>query len=104
MALDGLPRRVYATEQHDARISTGISGLESPSRQGLAAQARLPGRRRPGQRQDDFGPSVFSVTGVARGENVLYVTLSETRSELAAVAASMDGASTGWPIHELAPA
>jgi circadian clock protein KaiC len=45
----------------------------------------------------------FLMTGAARGEPVLYVTLSETDEELRSVAASHDWDLTGVTIRELTP-
>jgi circadian clock protein KaiC len=45
----------------------------------------------------------FLRAGIARGEHVLYVTLSETRSELTAVAASHGWTLDGMTVYELAP-
>jgi circadian clock protein KaiC len=43
----------------------------------------------------------FLRDGIARGEKVLYVTLSETRAELASVAASHGWTLDGMSVHEL---
>ncbi|AXK72783.1 circadian clock protein KaiC [Lysobacter sp. TY2-98] len=45
----------------------------------------------------------FLLEGVRRGENVLYVTLSETEHELREVAASHGWSLDGIHVHELAP-
>ena len=45
----------------------------------------------------------FLREGVARGESVLYVTLSKTKTELAGVAASHGWTLDGMTIHELTP-
>ena len=59
----------------------------------------------------NFSPAVFQSTsrvddvgleGVRRGESVLYVSLSETREELEAIATSHGWDSSGIPIFELA--
>ena len=44
----------------------------------------------------------FLLEGVRRGESVLYVTLSETKDELAAVAVSHGWSLDGMTIHEMA--
>jgi circadian clock protein KaiC len=89
-------------EQHDVRVSTGIAGLDHLLGGGLPPKRVYLIEGDPGSGKTTLGLQ-FLLDGVAQGEKVLYVTLSETRSELAAVAASHGWSLDGMAIHELAP-
>jgi circadian clock protein KaiC len=83
-------------------VSTGITGLDQILGHGLPTQRVYLVEGDPGAGKTTLGLQ-FLHEGIARGEKVLYVTLSETRVELAAVAASHGWTLDGMTIHELAP-
>jgi circadian clock protein KaiC len=89
-------------EQGDARVSAGIAGLDHLLGGGLPSKRVYLVEGDPGSGKTTLGLQ-FLREGLARGEKVLYVTLSETKSELAAVAASHGWTLDGMTIHELAP-
>jgi circadian clock protein KaiC len=89
-------------EQLDTCVSTGIAGLDSLLNGGLPSTHVYLVEGDPGSGKTTLGLQ-FLLEGVARGEKVLYVTLSETASELGAVAASHGWSLDGMAIHELAP-
>ncbi|MFP5391829.1 MAG: ATPase domain-containing protein, partial [Gammaproteobacteria bacterium] len=78
-----------------ARISTGIPGLDDILGGGLTPQRVYLVEGSPGAGKTTLGLQ-FLLDGVARGEAGLYITLSETSAELAAVAESH-----GWSIAAL---
>jgi circadian clock protein KaiC len=88
--------------QLDERVSTGISGLDSLLDGGLPQTRVYLVEGDPGSGKTTLGLQ-FLLDGLAHGEKVLYVTLSETHSELAAVAASHGWTLDGMTIHELSP-
>lgn len=82
-------------------VSTGIEGLDHVLGGGLPARRFYLLQGDPGAGKTTVGVQ-FLLEGVRRGERVLYVTLSETREELGAIALSH-----GWdigdvPVFELA--
>ena len=78
------------------RISTGIAGLDDILGGGLTPQRVYLVEGSPGAGKTTLGLQ-FLLDGVAKGEAGLYITLSETADELAAVALSH-----GWSIAPLA--
>src|SRR5437588_266457 len=89
------------TEQ-DPRVLTGIAGLDTILGGGLPSSRVYLIEGDPGSGKTTLGLQ-FLREGVAKGEQVLYVTLSETRSELAAVAASHGWTLDGMTVYELNP-
>jgi circadian clock protein KaiC len=89
-------------EQDDACVSTGIAGLDQLLGAGLPPTRVYLIDGDPGSGKTTLGLQ-FLREGVTRGEKVLYVTLSETRAELAAVAASHGWTLDGMSVHELSP-
>ncbi len=79
----------------DARISTGIAGLDDILGGGLTPKRVYLVEGSPGAGKTTLGLQ-FLLDGAARGEAGLYITLSETADELAAVALSH-----GWSIDAL---
>jgi circadian clock protein KaiC len=79
----------------DARISTGVEGLDHILLGGLPARRFHLLQGNPGSGKTTLGLQ-FLLEGMRHGEKVLYVTLSETREELRGVAHSH-----GWDISEL---
>jgi circadian clock protein KaiC len=80
--------------------STGIAGLDHILGGGLPYDRVYLVEGDPGSGKTTLGLQFLS-EGLRRGEKVLYVTLSETRSELAAVAKSHGWTLDGMEIHEL---
>jgi circadian clock protein KaiC len=89
-------------EQFEHSVSTGIAGLDTLLAGGLPPTRVYLVEGDPGSGKTTLALQ-FLLEGVARGEKVLYVTLSETTSELAAVARSHGWSLDGMAIHELAP-
>jgi circadian clock protein KaiC len=81
----------------------GIPGLDQILGGGLPPNRLYLIEGDPGSGKTTLGLQ-FLREGMQRGETVLYVTLSETKSELTAVAASHGWELDGMPIHELAAA
>jgi circadian clock protein KaiC len=77
------------------RISTGFAGLDDILGGGLTPQRIYLVEGSPGAGKTTLGLQ-FLLDGVAKNERGLYITLSETADELAAVAASH-----GWDIGAL---
>jgi circadian clock protein KaiC len=82
------------------RVSTGISGLDDILAGGLPAGHFYLVEGDPGSGKTTLGLQ-FLLNGVARGEKVLYVTLSESVDELRAVAASHGFDVGSMPMLEL---
>jgi circadian clock protein KaiC len=83
------------------RISTGIPGLDDILGGGLTPQRLYLVEGSPGAGKTTLGLQ-FLLDGVARGERGLYITLSETADELAAVARSHGWSLDAIALHELA--
>lgn len=81
--------------QNDERVTTGIEGLDSILRGGLTPNRLYLVEGTPGSGKTTLGLQ-FLLAGAAAGLSGLYVTLSETRDELHAVAASH-----GWSLDRL---
>ena len=79
----------------NARISTGIAGLDDILGGGLTPQRVYLVEGSPGSGKTTLGLQ-FLLDGAAKGDAGLYITLSETTDELKAVAASH-----GWSIDAL---
>ena len=89
-------------EQREASVFTGITGLDHILGRGLPGKRVYLVEGDPGAGKTTLGLQ-FLREGIDRGEKVLYVTLSETRAELAGVAASHGWTLDGMTVHELAP-
>ena len=83
------------------RISTGVAGLDDILNGGLTAQRIYLVEGSPGAGKTTLGLQ-FLLEGVARGERGLYITLSETAHELAAVAESHGWSLDPLEVYELA--
>jgi circadian clock protein KaiC len=88
-----------SSKQLHARV--GVPGLDHILNGGLPRNQLYLVEGDPGSGKTTLGLH-FLREGIARGETVLYVTLSETKQELAAVAASHGWDVGEMPIHELA--
>ena len=84
------------------RAATGITGLDDILGGGLARGRIYLLEGSPGTGKTTIATQ-FLAEGVANGETVLYVTLSETEDELSASAASHGWAMEGIEIFELIP-
>src|SRR5581483_9694364 len=84
------------SEDGASRLKTGIRGLDDVLMGGLPAHRLYLLQGEPGTGKTTAGMS-FVLEGVRRGESCLYVSLSETLDELAAMARSH-----GWSLQGLA--
>src|SRR3546814_11706267 len=82
------------------RVATGIEGLDTILEGGLTPNRLYLVEGLPGAGKTTMALQ-FLLEGVRCGESVLYVTLSETESELREVAASHGWDLRGVHIHEL---
>ncbi|HYG63712.1 MAG TPA: ATPase domain-containing protein [Thermoanaerobaculia bacterium] len=82
--------------------STGIAGLDDVLAGGFPPHQLYLVEGRPGTGKTTLALQ-FLLAGRARGETVLYVTLSETRRELLAVGRSHGWSLDGIHIHEMEP-
>ena len=82
------------------RTATGVAGVDSVLHGGLPAGQIFLIEGSPGVGKTTFAVQ-FLLEGVKRGERCLYVTLSETRAELEAVAASHGWSLDGIDVIEL---
>src|SRR5450830_1384554 len=80
---------------HSDRAATGIAGLDAVLAGGITAHRLYLVEGTPGTGKTTFGLQ-FLLEGAANVESGLYITLSETASELKAVAASH-----GWSLEGL---
>ncbi|HUQ34015.1 MAG TPA: ATPase domain-containing protein [Pyrinomonadaceae bacterium] len=85
-----------------ARMATGIEGLDNILEGGFPANRIYLVEGDPGTGKTTLGLQ-FLLEGVRLGEAGLYVTLSETKEELLAVAASHGWSLDGISIYELVP-
>ncbi len=83
-------------------VRTGIEGLDDILGGGLTANRLYLVEGDPGTGKTTFGLK-FLLSGVACGEPAVYVTLSETKDELEAVAQSHGWSLEGLTVTELAP-
>jgi circadian clock protein KaiC len=85
------------------RLSTGIEGLDKILEGGLPESNIYLVEGEPGSGKTTLALQ-FLLEGIKRGEQVLYVTLSETKLELETVAASHGWSLKDLNIYELVPA
>lgn len=98
-----MPQSSFPSHKPTRRISTGVPGLDDILGGGLTAERIYLVEGTPGTGKTTIGLQ-FLLDGVKRGEKGLYITLSETADELAAVAASHGWSLENIDIFELASA
>src|SRR5688572_11740810 len=89
-----------ATSESPSRCATGVPGLDAVLHGGLPRERLYLVDGHPGVGKTTLALQ-FLLEGVRQGESVLYVTLSETKSELDAVAESHGWTLDGISIIEL---
>ncbi len=99
MAKDTTPSHPFP---RDVVVPTGISGLDDVLGGGLTSCRLYLVEGVPGSGKTTLAMQCL-LAGVARGESVLYVTLSETEEELRSVSASHGWDLSGIHIRELTP-
>ena len=88
------------TRSPAARVSTGVEGLDSVLRGGLTPDRMYLVEGTPGTGKTTLGLQ-FLLAGAARGEQGLYITLSESSRELIDVCASHGWSLDGVELYEL---
>lgn len=88
------------TQAASSRVSTGVPGLDQVLAGGLPPRRMYLLQGDPGAGKTTMGLQ-FVLHAAARGEPCLFVTLSETKEELAAVAAAHDWSLDGLHVFEL---
>ncbi len=83
--LNIIERLNVAERKKQAVVGSGISGLDEISAAGLPASNLYHRPGRTGVGQDDRGPAILRA-GAELGEPCIYVSLSQTRAELEAIA------------------
>ena len=91
-----------ADGEAQARLETGSAGLDAVLNGGFPANRLYLVEGDPGTGKTTMALQ-FLLEGARRGEPVLYVTLSETKEELTAVARSHGWSLEGINLHELVP-
>jgi circadian clock protein KaiC len=91
------------TSRGPTRIPTGISGLDDILNGGLPQGHLYLVEGDPGTGKTTLALQ-FLLAGIEQGENVIYVTLSESRKELEQVARSHGWSTDSLQIYEMAPA
>ena len=94
--------RTVANKAHNEIVPTGVDGLDDVLGGGLQRRRLCLVEGVPGSGKKTLALQ-FLLTAVARGEPVLYVTLSETREELCSVALSHGWVLDPISIHEMMP-
>jgi circadian clock protein KaiC len=86
-----------------SRVATGVAGLDDVLGGGLPVDRLYLVQGSPGVGKTTFGLQ-FLRAGVAAGEAVLYITLSETEDEIREIASSHGWALDGIQLYELSSA
>lgn len=98
-----MPNLSVDPQSKDKRISTGIQGLDELLTGGLTPNRMYLVEGKPGTGKTTLALQ-FLMEGRARGEKTLYVTLSETGTELRSVAESHGWSTDGIEVFQLAAA
>lgn len=93
----------YASTRDPSRILTGVAGLDTILEGGLASNRLYLVDGVPGTGKTTLALQ-FLMEGRAKGQRVLYITLSETAEELGAVAASHGWTLDGIDLYDLSAA
>ncbi|MBV9981388.1 ATPase domain-containing protein [Bradyrhizobium sp.] len=101
MAAESIPEG-HDEPTNQPRISTGSEGLDDILGGGFDANRLYLYEGRPGTGKTTIALQ-FLIEGACRGERVLYITLSETKSELTLVAHRHGWSLSGIDIFELVP-
>jgi circadian clock protein KaiC len=89
-----------ANQEMQNRLNTGVSGLDEILNGGLPRNRLYLLEGEPGTGKTTIGLQ-FLLQGVREGEKCVYITLSESEDEIAAVAGSHGWDLTGLVIHDL---
>lgn len=91
--------RITCSGRSEARVGSGIAGLDDVLRGGFPEKRLYLAQGEPGSGKTTFALQ-FLLEGARRNERTLYITLSETRAELEGVAASHGWSMEGITIHD----
>jgi len=97
-----MPRKQKESKKNDARVSTGIIGLDEIMNQGLVSQRVYLTRGGPGSGKSTLGLH-FLTAGASKGEKVLFITLGEPESQVRKNAQGIGFDLNGVNFLDLAP-
>ncbi|MBV8781523.1 MAG: AAA family ATPase [Phycisphaerae bacterium] len=92
----------HMTHPDDVRLSSGVPGVDNILRGGFPAKCLYLVSGEPGSGKTTFAMQ-FLLEGIRHGDTCLYVTLSESKQEIAKVARSHGWDISKLIIHELIP-
>ncbi len=97
-----MPRKQKESKKTDARVSTGITGLDEIMNQGFLPQRVYLARGGPGSGKSTLGLH-FLAAGASNGEKVLFITLGEPESQVRKNAQRIGFELKGVSFLDLAP-
>jgi len=97
-----MPRKQKESKKTDARVSTGVAGLDEIMNQGFLPQQVYLVRGGPGSGKSTLGLH-FLTAGTSNGEKVLFITLGEPESQVRKNAKSIGLDLKGVSFLDLAP-
>lgn len=97
-----MPRRQKESKKPDARVSTGVAGLDEIMNQGFVPQRAYLVRGGPGSGKSTLGLH-FLTAGAGSGEKVLFITLGEPESQVRKNAQRVGFELKGVSFLDLAP-